>query len=357
MLRHVSLLSGLALLLSGCGSSTPSASTEDRNTHPDAGPTTITAADIQPLFEHSAVFIVSEVPDFGGTFIGSGVVLDDTGTILTNNHVVEGTASLKVRIPGKHEFIDAKIVGRSPCDDLAVIQVSRNHGDFKKPVFGDSTHLVQGARVYSVGFPADPASEDFTDTPMRVTEGLVGVLGASFNEMGLRNCIQHDATINHGNSGGPLVDEFGAVVGINTLGFFSAGLDNTYYAIAMDEAQQVYPQLLKGTDLNWLGVSLYPNSPAFAKYNIPTDYEGMVIAAIDTNSQLYKAPYSWFFGDVLQTAAGKPLKNMGDLCDVMRTLKQGDQFRIEGMGQATQGGRDYVPWGGQGTACPPVVNP
>ncbi len=358
MLKHASLLPVLALLVVGCGGSTSSTADPHNNStgNPDAGPTTISAADIMPLYERSAVFIVSEVSEFGGRMTGSGIVLGDDGTILTNNHVVEGTSSLRVRIPGKHDFIDAKIVGRSPCDDLAVIQVSRNNGDFKKPQLGDSTHLVQGARVYSVGFPGDPASEDYTDTPMRVTEGLVGVLDASFDAMGLRNCIQHDATINHGNSGGPLVDEYGAVVGINTLGFFSAGLDNTYYAISMDEAQHVYPELLKGIDLNWLGITLYPNSPALEKYDIPFVENSSVITAIDPNSQLYKPPFNWFFGDILTTANGKAVANMGDLCSVMRTLRQGTEFRIEGWGQTQPGNRDYVRWGQQGTT-PPIVNP
>jgi serine protease Do len=287
--------------------------------------------DIIPLYKSSAVFILSE-GFYGGAFSGTGIVLDDQGDILTNNHVVEGAGSISVRDPESGKKISAQIVGRSPCDDLAVIK-ARDASTLKPAQIGSSSELKQGSQVYAVGYPGTP-DQDFGNTTLSITGGLVSKLGAQFDYFGLQNTIQIDAAVNHGNSGGPLVDKHGKVVGVNTLAFSSAGLENVNYSIAIDEAKKVYDQLLTGKDIDWLGVNLEPNDPSYEdQYGIPYYADSAVIVGVDTSSPLFEQ--DWVSGDLILAAEGKIVRSPGDLCSVIRSHRSGDKILIEGYGQFT----------------------
>ena len=131
-------------------------------------------------------------------------------------------------------------------------------------------------------------------------------------------------------SGGPLVDKTGRVVGVITLAFLSAGLENVAYATTIDEARRVYEQLLQGTDIDWLGVNVVPNDPEY-EYNIPYIPDSVVIYGVDTSSPLFEQ--GWVAGDVLQAAEGQILATPGDLCAVVRSYRPGDRILLEGIGQ------------------------
>ena len=287
----------------------------------------ISSEEIIPLYKNSAVFIVAD-GFYGGRKSGTGIVLDAEGHVLTNNHVVDGAASFVVRHPESGRDVQAQIVGRSPCDDLAVIKL-RDASGFEPAQFGDLTALKQGSRVYAVGFPGTP-DQDFDNTELSITGGLVSKLGAQFEYFGLQNTIQTDTALNHGNSGGPLIDKTGRVVGVNTLGF-SDDLENVNYAISIDEAKLVYEQLLEGKDLNWVGVNIEPNSPEYEEqYGIPYYADSAVIFGVDTNSPLRDA--DWLPGDLILAAEGKIVRTPGDLCSVIRSHRSGDNILIEGYG-------------------------
>jgi serine protease Do len=289
----------------------------------------VSSEEIVPRYEASAVFIVAE-GFYGGAQSGTGIVLDTEGHILTNNHVVDGAGSISVRSPIDGREIPARIVGRSPCDDLAVIE-ARDPSPFVPAEPGSVENLKVGSPVYVVGYPGTP-SEGFTDTRLSLTGGLVSKLNAQFEYFGLLNMIQTDASVNHGNSGGPLVDQNGLVAGVVTLAFLSEGLENVAYATTIDEAQQVYEQLLLGSDIDWLGVNVVPNDPSFEfDYGVPYIPDSVVIIGVDTNSPLFEQ--GWVAGDILLAAEGQILTTPGDLCAVIRSHRPGDKVLLEGFGQ------------------------
>lgn len=294
------------------------------------GSSDVKSEDIVPKYEKSAVFILAEGGFQGGASSGSGIVLDDKGNILTNNHVVQGAGSVVVRNPATNKKISAKIIGRSPCDDLAVIQVE-DASPFKPAELGTTKDVKQGSQAYAVGFPGTP-SEEFGSARLSITGGLVSKLDASNEEYGLQDLIQMDVPINHGNSGGPLIDKRGKVIGINTLGFSGAGLENVNYAISIDQAKPIYTQLLQGKDILSIGVNIIPNEQSFeTDYNIPYYADTAVIIGIEDSSPLFDE--KWRTNDVIATAEGKPIRHTGDLCSVLRSHRSGDKIRIEGVGQ------------------------
>jgi S1-C subfamily serine protease len=331
---------GLLAMSAACGGGGGSDATATPSEPPTpTPPAEIASEDIIPLFESSAVYILAD-GFYGGAFSGTGIVLDDKGNILTNNHVIEGAASISVREPGSNRMVSAQIVGRSPCDDLAVIR-AREPEPFTPATIGSSDDLRQGATVYAVGYPGSP-DDTGGASELSITSGLISRLNASFDYYGLQNTIQIDAALNHGNSGGPLVDRFGEVIGVNTLGFSGLGLENVNYAIAIDEAVSVYERLLEGQDIDWLGVNIEPNDPSFElDYGVPYYEDSAVIWGVDTNSPLFDE--DWISGDLLLAAEGKIIRTPGDLCSVIRSHRPGDSILIEGYGQFTDeaGGTYY----------------
>ncbi|OGO50518.1 MAG: hypothetical protein A2148_01085 [Chloroflexi bacterium RBG_16_68_14] len=291
----------------------------------------ISSEEIVPRYEGTAIFIVAE-GFYGGAQSGTGIVLDDQGHILTNNHVIDGAGSITIRDPRDGREIPARIVGRSPCDDLAVIQ-ARDPTPFNLATLGTVADISVGSPVYVVGYPGTP-SESFAQTRLSLTGGLVSKLNAQFEYYGLQNMIQTDASVNHGNSGGPLVDKWGRVVGVVTLAFLGAGLENVAYATTIDEAELVYEQLLLGDDIDWLGVNVVPNDPQFEiDYGVPYIPDSVVIIGVDTNSPLFEQ--GWVAGDILLAAEGQLLTMPGDLCAVIRSHRPGDEILLEGYGQFT----------------------
>ena len=277
--------------------------------------------DIVPKYTNSAVFILAEGGFQGGASSGSGIVLDTKGHILTNNHVVQGAGSVVVRNPNTNKKISAKIIGRSPCDDLAVIEVA-DPSPFKPAQLGTTKDIKQGSQAYAVGFPGTP-SEEFGSARLSITGGLVSKLDAANEEYGLQDLIQMDVPINHGK-----------VIGINTLGFLGAGLENVNYAISIDQAKSIYEELLQGKDIRSIGISIVPNDQSFEKdYGIPYYTNTAVIIGIEDASPLFAD--KWRTNDVISTADGKPIRHTGDLCSVLRSHRSGDKIRIEGVGQFT----------------------
>ncbi|MEO5875080.1 MAG: trypsin-like peptidase domain-containing protein, partial [Streptosporangiaceae bacterium] len=177
----------------------------------------------------------------GRTATGSGIVLQADGTILTNDHVVSGVSSLKVRF-SDGTTVDAKVVGTDPGSDLAVIRVS-GVPNLTVAALGDSDALVVGDTVLAMGSPLGLDGS--------VTSGIVSALGRTVAESEggatIKDAIQTDAAINPGNSGGALVDGAGRVIGINTAiatngsGSGSVGVG---FAIPVNSAKKVVDQIV-----------------------------------------------------------------------------------------------------------------
>ena len=190
---------------------------------------------------------------------GSGFALDtDEGFVVTNFHVINGGRTFDVRVG--EDFREAEVVGAAPCDDLALLQLEDTDG--LKPLrLGSQKDLRQGQQVVALGFPANPSLRG----ELTSTAGVVSVPRSSFrlptpDSPRFENLIQTDATLNPGNSGGPLVDAGGRLVGVNTA-IFALGRGPTSaqgYAIGVDRVKEVVADLRRGRSQRWLGAGLLP---------------------------------------------------------------------------------------------------
>jgi S1-C subfamily serine protease len=177
----------------------------------------------------------------GGEGEGSGVIIAENGTILTNNHVVQDAESVTIVFAdGQHAELPGRVLGTAPERDLAVVCVDAT--DLHAVEIGSSASLRLGDDAVALGYPLGLGGPT-------VTRGIVSGLGRELAPLGgvpLRDMIQTDAAINPGNSGGPLVDIDGKLIGINTAGALAAFAENVGFAIAIDGAMPVVEDILEG---------------------------------------------------------------------------------------------------------------
>ncbi len=236
-----------------------------------------------------------------GGWWGSGLIVDDSGLAVTNNHVVVGAATLKVDVDG--DQVNAKVLGTSECLDLAVIDLD---GD-GYPYFDWYEGEIKAALdVWALGYPA------VGDTSFAVTRGVVSKPDTASDTQwaSVEHAIEHDARIRGGNSGGPLIDENGRVVGVNYAGDDQNDLN---LAIHRDEVLDVYAQLAKGVDVLSLGV----NGSAIVGEQ---GGSGIFVSGVASGSVADKAGV--LPGDVITRMEGVTLATdgtMADYCDILRT--------------------------------------
>jgi len=209
---------------------------------------TIDVAAIVAAVEPSVVSIETTIEVQQGPFrgqatgAGTGIVIDDAGTILTNAHVVEGATEITVTLDGDDEPRTAELIAAAPSSDIAVLRVTETDGLVAAPL-GVSATIAVGDEVVAIG------NALALDGSMTVTSGIVSALDRSIETSSgtLEGLIQTDAAISSGNSGGPLVDASGMVIGINTAVATSGGgvsASNIGFVIPIDEALQVAAELL-----------------------------------------------------------------------------------------------------------------
>ena len=252
---------------------------------------------------------------------GSGVIFDSRGYILTNNHVVENATKIDVVLPDGRSFKGAKLIGRDPETDLAVVQIQGEN--LPVAALGDSGRLRIGEWVVAIGnalaLPGGPT----------VTQGVVSALGRTIQgESGppLYDLIQTDAPINPGNSGGPLTNLAGEVVGINT-----AILQDTQgigFAISISSAKPIVQELIdKGrVGRPYMGVSPLTVTPAIAaQFGLPVD-EGVVLMTVEPGGPADKAGLQ--VGDVVISMDGKKVTTDEELRQAIRAHKVGDKLEV-----------------------------
>src|SRR5277367_5372701 len=215
--------------------------------------------------------------------LGSGVIVTSDGTILTNNHVVEGATDIRVALSDKREF-QAKVIGTDPKTDIAVLKIDATR--LPTLPLGDSNQLQVGDLIFAIG---DPFGVGET-----ATMGIVSATGrGGFGIENYENFIQTDAAINPGNSGGAMIDIHGNLVGINTaiLSHGSGGNEGVGFAIPMSMAKPVMDQILAHGKVvrGYLGVHIQDLSPEIAKafnYNMSG---GALIGDVSPNTPASKA--------------------------------------------------------------------
>jgi len=260
--------------------------------------------------------------------LGSGIVVDPKGFILTNNHVVDGATRIQVALEGDTTQYDAKVVGVDADTDLAVIKIEAPHAlTFAK--LGNSDGVQVGDWVLAIGSPFGLNAT--------VTAGIVSAKDRDRSQLQatssqFQRFLQTDAAINPGNSGGPLVDMAGQVVGINTAimtGSRSTGNEGVGFALPSNVAIDVYNQIVTHGHVTRgaIGISFREGESTnpIALHSLGTDY-GVMIGAVDKDGPAAKAGLK--AEDVITKVNGKPVRNGNDLVDPITRTPVGDKVEL-----------------------------
>jgi len=244
------------------------------------------------------------------TGLGSGVIFDNQGDILTNNHVVAGASTLRVQL-ADGTSVPATLIGRDPSQDVAVVRID----PAKAPAIatlGDSNTLRLGQPVVAIGSP-----ETLTNT---VTSGIVSGINRQIDTYS--GLIQTDAAINPGNSGGPLVNGQGQVIGLNTLGLASQGDQGLNFAIPINTAKQVAQTLISK------GNGAVVTTKAFLGVQVDglNTTKGATVSKVESGTPAEKAGLK--AGDVITAVNGTTLNSTTTLGSVLSTLKPGDTVTL-----------------------------
>ena len=253
---------------------------------------------------------------------GSGILIDDKGYIVTNNHVVENAQSIYVELTDSRTF-PANIVGTDPLSDLAVIKIDA--ADLLYAYWGDSSSLSLGEWVLAIG--------NALGEGIIATQGIVSRLNVSVNVEDvegniLYGLIQTTAAINPGNSGGPLVNMSGEVIGITSVKIVASGVEGMGFAISSDEAKPIILDLIRDGRVTypWLGVGLYPvDTSLAAAMNFSVD-RGTLIVELVANSPADNAGLRE--DDIIIRFGGQEISNVGDLVRAIRTREIGEEVEI-----------------------------
>ena len=265
------------------------------------------------------------------TATGSGIIISEDGYIVTNNHVVDTSSSssysyydlsdatsVKVKLYGSDETYDAEIVGKDSQTDLAVLKIDKT--DLTAAEFADSDQAVVGEFVMAVGSPLG------LDTT--VTTGIISAVNREVESDGTKYvCIQTDAAINSGNSGGALVNSDGKVIGINTLKLSGSGVEGIGFAIPINSTLDVISQLKDHNKVlrPYIGISGIDLDDSTAKrYNLVL---GVYVKTVQDFSPAEKA--GLLSGDVIIKADGKDIKTMDELNEIKNSHQIGDTITLK----------------------------
>jgi Do/DeqQ family serine protease len=252
--------------------------------------------------------------------LGSGVIVDEEGTILTNHHVVEHAAEVRVAL-GDGREVAARVLGVDPRTDLAVLRVEA--GDLPRATLGDSDALQVGDIVLAFGNPFGLGGT--------VTMGIVSAIGrGNIGVADYEDFIQTDAAINPGNSGGALVNTRGEVIGINTAIFSrSGGYQGIGFAIPSNMAREVLVSILENGRVvrGYAGLALQALTPDLARAFGLDDTRGAVVTAVDPGGPVARAGLRR--GDVVVALRDRPVANDEELRTRMSRLKPGDRAGLD----------------------------
>ena len=266
------------------------------------------------------------------TASGSGIIISEDGYILTNNHVVSSSSSesnsyyqitdagkVTVTLFGDETEYEAKIVGQDEQTDLAVIKIEKT--GLTKAEFADSDSVIVGEFAMAVGNPVNMNST--------VTTGIVSAVNRKITDSDGKTytCIQTDAAINSGNSGGALVNGEGKVIGINTLKLSGTGIEGIGFAIPINSTTDITSQLIQYSKVKrpFIGISgIDLNAETAKTYNL---VEGVYVKSVEDFSAAEKAGLK--AGDVIIEVEGKSIKTMNELNEVKNSHKIGDELKLK----------------------------
>jgi putative serine protease PepD len=326
---------------------TSSASGADTKGQASLSSACLAASDVYEQLRPSVVEITSTVNGRFGQSEGegSGVIIDEQGFILTNYHVVSGADTLEVTL-ADGSTLPATLMGYDSGNDLAVIRIDPPAGDLTAAPLGDADQLQVGDTVFAIG---NPFGLEGT-----FTEGIVSALSRTYSADSatrpLRNLIQTDAAVNPGNSGGPLTNCYGEVIGINSMLENPTGQSvnvGIAFAVSINTAKQVLPEMLAGSTVShsWLGIAGQEVAPALAQeIDLPVNagvYVTLVAAgspaqraglqgAFRSEAQATQSSYVPSGGDVIVAVDGNAVTNVDELADYLDSEKRaGDTVTLD----------------------------
>jgi S1-C subfamily serine protease len=272
--------------------------------------------------------------------LGSGFVIDKAGHVVTNYHVIEGASKVEVSFSGNDEM-PATVIGRDPSTDIAVLRIKRAQGRALTPLeLGNSDVVRVGDAVVAIGNPFG--------LERTVTAGIVSALQREItapNGFAIDRVIQTDAAINHGNSGGPLLNADGRVIGVNSqIESDSGGNVGIGFAVPINTVKDVVSQLLESgkVDHAYIGVEMATiTSELASNVRLPVD-QGVLIQRVRTDSPAARAGLrggttqvvvdgeSYLVGgDVITKADGQPIESAEQLRSVVTSKQPGDEITLE----------------------------
>ncbi len=324
-------------------------------------PTTVRTLTSKEVFDIGAPSTVALRAKQGEADVGgTGVIYDAArGLILTNAHVVNGTAALKARV-GDQAEVPARVLGVAPCEDVAVVQFATVPPGLKAITLGTSAGVQNQDEVTALGFPAsfaDPAAQRLVSTSGTVQSPDVAAEPDPSLPRYPRT-IQHSATINPGNSGGPLLNNRAELIGINTLantGTERQQVQGQFYAISIDHIKPMLPDLAAGksqADPGWdlAPFSQVPLSQVFELTGYGTaeegaladrilaenDIDGLFVFGANPGSSAEKANIEG--GDLIERINRVPVTSVKEVCDVLQSASPGQTLEVEGRWLTSGGG-------------------
>jgi S1-C subfamily serine protease len=337
----VTALAGFALVTAACSGRdgaapavTPSPETSSPTATASGTPTNVslqTELSVTEVVDRAGPSVVRIASDSG---VGSGFIVSPDGYVLTNNHVVRGASTVSVTLADGAEYT-GEVVGTDEASDLALIKIDAS--DLPALEFADLDDVDLGETVVAIGYALD--LEQGEGASYSVTTGIVSQKNRAIAEAGILGAVQTDAAINHGNSGGPLLNLQGQVVGVNTAlqpdpstGTAAQGIG---YAVGADMAKAVYEQLLDGGSVarGLLGIRDFEAlRPATARdLGIPEETEGVYLppaaASVDPSGPAAAAGIQP--GDVIVSIEGETIANEGDLAVAMIRSGPGDEVDVD----------------------------
>jgi S1-C subfamily serine protease len=276
---------------------------------------------------------------------GSGFVYDTNGHIITNYHVVQGGSSFVVTFYNDPKQYKAKIVGVAPEKDVAVLKLEDKPSKLSPITFGSSKDLIVGQYSFAIG---SPFGLDYT-----LTTGVISALGRKIDGIGgvkINDMIQTDAAINMGNSGGPLLDSDGRLIGMNTVIFSTSGSSaGLGFAVPSDTVKVIVPQLIQHGKVirPGLGIGIVPDT--MKKRIVGAEEKGIIVSHVDEKGSAAKAGIKGmtqdkygrtYLGDIILSVDGQDVNNLDDIYQVLEKHKIGDEvmvkYRREGKTLATK---------------------
>ncbi len=251
--------------------------------------------------------------------LGSGFIIDEKGIVITNNHVIQDADDIIVRVNGDQEF-QAKVLGADPLMDIAVLQLETDE-KFIPVSFGDSDKARIGDWVIAIGNPFGLGGT--------VTAGIISARNRSIGLSRYEDFIQTDASINSGNSGGPLFDMEGNVIGINTAILGRNGSIGIGFSIPSNSAQIVIKQLIEfgETKRGWLGVRIQDVTKEIAEVEKLDKPRGALVASVAENSPSKKAGIK--DGDIILEFNGERINQMKELPAIVARTQVGKNVEVK----------------------------